>query len=171
MSAIVTTRVKSEPRVGDRRFKAVTRAAPQLAPRLNASTASTPVPTRRCPVCFRAACPLKSHKQYARSTGLGGRTIASNKRQSSSVISTSSSEGSLESYERVHHRLREIGATKIDSFVDFPLPKGVTAEVHQLFQDCKPTSFGLDGCSFLFGHELSLLSNDSASDAHPRDTG
>lgn len=135
---MITTLVKTEPALGEHRFRAVipTRATlPQsTAPYLSLTT-STLAPTKLCPVCYQAACPLRSHKQYARYRRL--EEIAS-ARQSSSTFHTSSSVESLDSDEIFHHRLIEIGATKVDTFFDFPLPKGVKAEVHQLFQDCKP---------------------------------
>jgi hypothetical protein len=138
---MITTLVKTEPALGEHRFRPVipTRATlPQsTAPYLSLTT-STPAPTKPCQVCYQAACPLQSHKQYARSRRLEERASAPDRRQSSSSLGTSSSVESLGSDEIFHHRLIEIGATKVDTFFDFPLPKGVKAEVHQLFQDCKP---------------------------------
>jgi hypothetical protein len=127
---MITTLVRTEPALGEHRFRVVipTRATqPQ-------STA----PTKLCPVCYQAACPLRSHKQYVRYRLLEETVSATGRRQSPSSFGTSSSAESLDSDEIFHHRLIEIGATKVDTFFDFPLPKGVKAEVHQLFQDCKP---------------------------------
>jgi hypothetical protein len=127
---MITTLVRTEPALGEHRFRVVipTRATqPQ-------STA----PTKLCPVCYQAACPLRSHKQYVRYRLLEETVSATGRRQSPSSFGTSSSAESLDSDEIFHHRLIEIGATKVDTFFDFPLPKGVKAEVHQLFQDCRP---------------------------------
>jgi hypothetical protein len=138
---MITTLVKTEVALGEHRFGAVipTRATlPQsTAPYLSLTT-STLAPTKLCPVCYQAACPLRSHKQYARYRRLEEIASATDRRQSSSGFGTSSSVESLDSDEIFHHRLIEIGATKVDTFFDFPLPKGIKAEVHQLFQDCKP---------------------------------
>jgi hypothetical protein len=163
--------LKIEPGLGDHRFSAVIRTAPQSKDRLLRPVASTLVPIRRCPVCFRAACPLKSHRQYAQSRGLDDKKTATNARGSSSGINRSSTEKHLESPEGIQYRLTEISFAKVDCFVNFPLPKGAKAEVHQLFQDCKPTSLSLSGFSFSSAARLSVLSNEDASEAHACDIG
>jgi hypothetical protein len=138
---MITTLVKTEPALGEHQFRAViptrTTVPQSTAPYLSLTT-STLAPTNLCPVCYQAACSLRSHKQYAQSKRLEEIASAMDRRQSSSSVGTSSSVESLGSDEIFHHRLIEIGATKVDTFFDFPLPKGVKAEVHQLFQDCRP---------------------------------
>lgn len=139
---MMTTLVKTEPALGEHQFRTVI-PTPATLPQSRATylslTASTLTPTRLCPVCYQAACPLRSHKQYARSRRLEEeRASAADRRQSSFSLGSSSSVGSLGNDEIFHRRLIEIGATKVDTFFEFPLPKGVKAEVHQLFQDCKP---------------------------------
>jgi hypothetical protein len=141
MSETTTTLVKTEAELGDHSFR-IKRSAPKRSAQLLGSTGSHLTPSRRCPVCFRTPCPLNSHKQYARSRGLVGARTSADTRESSSSLSRSSSEAASERSDgRLHARLVQIGATDIDSFIHFPLPKGVKADVHQLFRDCKPTTF------------------------------
>jgi hypothetical protein len=138
---MITTLIKTEPALGEHRFRAVIPIRATLpqgtAPYLSLTT-STLARTNLCLVCYQAACPLRSHKQYAQSKRLDEIASATDRRQPPSGVSTSLSVESLGSDEIFHRRLIEIGATKVDTFFDFPLPKGVKAEVHQLFQDCKP---------------------------------
>ena len=135
-----TILVKAKAGSGDRRSRAVIpikiRARPATVA-LRSSRVPVPPVTGHCPVCFRAACPLKSHEQYARSRGLDQSKTVARERKSSSGLSAPSTEGSLDNHGRIDHRLVGIGGAKVDSFIEFPLPKGVTAEVHQLFRDCK----------------------------------
>lgn len=141
MSKTTTTLVKTEAELGDHSF-GIKRSGPKGSARLVGSTGSHLTPSRRCPVCFRTPCPLNSHKQYARSRSLVEARTSANTRESSSSLSRSSSEAASERSDGRHHaRLVQIGATDIDSFIHFPLPKGVKADVHQLFRDCKPTTF------------------------------
>jgi hypothetical protein len=149
MSEIVTALVKTDPGFGGYQFRPVLRPAPPKSGQRLSPTASRPVPTGHCPVCFRAACPLKSHKHYARSRGLDETTTATTK--SESLSSRSSSAGPSESHQRLYQPPIEMDATSVDSFIHFPLPKGVKAEVHQLFQDCKPATSYFSGFSFPLG--------------------
>ena len=151
-----TTLVKAEPDLRDRQFISPEIPAPQSTFTLRSSRVPVLPGAERCPVCFRAACPLRSHKQYARARGLNGRTKAQYKKHSSSSLSTTSTEGAPDSRVEVVRRLAGIGETKVDSFINFPLPKGVKAEVHQLFQDCRPATVILN-CSLFSCFESSSL--------------
>lgn len=141
MSGTTTMLVKTDAGLKDHPFKFL-RPPPQSSAQPLGSTSSSVTPTTRCPICFRTACPLKSHKQYALSRGPVGAKTAARTRESSSGVRRSSGEVPLENtHERLHAHLIPIDATVVDSFIHFPLPKGVKAEVHQLFRDCKPTTF------------------------------
>ena len=114
--------------------------APQSAFIRTTSRVSVDYPAKgHCPVCYRAACPLKTHKQYARSRRLHVRKPVPHRRQLSCNLSTPSTDESSDCHCGIHRRLVGLGGARVDCFLDFPLPIGVKAEVHELFQDCKPT--------------------------------
>src|SRR5256885_4328550 len=109
---MITTLVMTEPAPGEDRFITVipTRATqPQSTARYLSLTTSTLAPTKLCPVCYQAACPLRSHEQYARYRRLEEIASATDRRQSPSSSGTSSSAESLDSDEIFHHRPIEIG--------------------------------------------------------------
>jgi hypothetical protein len=170
MSETVTALVRTEPRFRGHQFKPGLHPAPPKSGPLLGLTASTSTPTRRCPVCLRAACSLKSHKHYARSRGLAKTTTPTNDRKAAAGLSRSSSVGSSESHERLYHPPIEIDAATVDSFIHFPLPKGVKAEVHQLFQDCKSTTSNFAGFSFPLGTNC-LFYAIASHQTNPPDTG
>lgn len=134
---IIITMVKTESGFGSHRFRAVKPAlpAPQSTARLLRLKTSLLIPQGCCLVCFRIACPLRSHKQYAQSRGLKAPASATNNTHSPFDLIPSSSEVSVEVHENLQPGLVEICATKVDPFIDFLLPKGVTVEIHQLFHD------------------------------------
>lgn len=145
----------TKPRWKDHPLDAVRHIAPKGTGRPLAAPRSGSLPPTGCPVCFRVACPLRSHKQYAKSRRLYGTPTAVSSRQFLTSVNTTSSTESLEGRQGEYPHLTQISAGEVDPFVAFPLPNGAKVEVHQLFQDCKLTGLSLGHLSLLLaGHCL-----------------
>lgn len=92
-----------------------------------------------CPVCGRVLCQLKSHKSFARQKELewevADADVSMQHRRNLSKDTT---------YQRSYAYLfaqryvdPDIAASRVDPFINLPIPDNANPEIHRLFHDCQ----------------------------------